>query len=82
MSYIDGFVIAVPAANKQKFVAHARQLDPIFIELGAIRVIEFGATTSPTAKSPTSAAQSRPRPKRRWPFRGSSGRTRPRATPP
>jgi uncharacterized protein YbaA (DUF1428 family) len=40
MSYIDGFVIAVPTANKQKFVDHARQLDPIFVELGAIRVIE------------------------------------------
>ena len=40
MSYIDGFVIAVPTANKQKFIEHARQLDPIFIELGAIRVIE------------------------------------------
>ena len=40
MSYIDGFVIAVPTANKQKFIEHARQLDPIFIELGAIRVVE------------------------------------------
>ena len=39
MSYIDGFVIAVPTANRQKFIEHARQLDPIFIELGAIRVI-------------------------------------------
>lgn len=38
MSYIDGFVIAVPTANKQKFMEHARQFDPIFIELGAIRV--------------------------------------------
>ena len=28
MSYIDGFVIAVPTANKQKFIEHARQLDP------------------------------------------------------
>jgi len=41
MSYIDGFVIAVPTANKQKFIEHARKLDPIFIELGAIRVIEW-----------------------------------------
>lgn len=28
MSYIDGFVIAVPTANKQKFIDHARQGDP------------------------------------------------------
>jgi uncharacterized protein YbaA (DUF1428 family) len=40
MSYIDGLVIAVPTADKQKFIEHARQLDPSFIELGAIRVIE------------------------------------------
>ena len=50
MSYIDGFVIAVPAANKQKFVAHARQLDPIFIELGAIRVIEAWGGDVPDGK--------------------------------
>ncbi|WP_152983917.1 DUF1428 family protein, partial [Stenotrophomonas pavanii] len=24
MSYIDGFVLAVPTANKEKFLAHAR----------------------------------------------------------
>ncbi|PIG08894.1 uncharacterized protein DUF1428 [Comamonas sp. 26] len=42
MSYIDGFVIAVPTANKATFIVHARKLDPIFIELGAIRVIGGG----------------------------------------
>ena len=50
MSYIDGFVIAVPTANKQKFVEHARQLDPIFIELGAIRVIEGWGDDVPDGK--------------------------------
>ncbi|WP_141455960.1 DUF1428 domain-containing protein [Pseudoxanthomonas sp. z9] len=40
MSYIDGFLIAVPNANKEKFIAHAGEFDPIFMELGAIRVIE------------------------------------------
>lgn len=40
MSYIDGFVIAVPTANKQKFVDHAKTVDSVFIEMGAIRVIE------------------------------------------
>ena len=38
MSYIDGFVIAVPDANRAQFIAHAGTFDPIFIELGAIRV--------------------------------------------
>ena len=50
MSYIDGFVIAVPTANKQKFIEHARKLDPIFIELGAIRVIEGWGDDVPDGK--------------------------------
>jgi uncharacterized protein YbaA (DUF1428 family) len=40
MSYIDGFVIAVPTANKQKFIDHARHGDGVFIEFGATRVVE------------------------------------------
>jgi uncharacterized protein YbaA (DUF1428 family) len=40
MSYIDGFVIAVPTANKQKFLDHAKLGDSVFIDLGATRVIE------------------------------------------
>ena len=38
--YIDGLVIAVPKANRQKFIDHAGQADPFFIEMGAIRAIE------------------------------------------
>ncbi|SMC86573.1 DUF1428 domain-containing protein [Primorskyibacter flagellatus] len=40
MSYIDGFVIAVPTANKQKFIDHAKLGDSVFIDLGATRVVE------------------------------------------
>ena len=40
MPYLDGFVIAVPNANRQKFIDHARQFDPVFIEFGALRVVE------------------------------------------
>ena len=50
MSYIDGFVIAVPTANKQKFIEHARHFDPLFIELGAIRVIEGWGDDVPDGK--------------------------------
>jgi uncharacterized protein YbaA (DUF1428 family) len=50
MAYIDGFVIAVPTANKQSFIEHARKLDPIFIELGAIRVVEGWGDDVPTGK--------------------------------
>ncbi|MEE2566222.1 DUF1428 domain-containing protein [Hyphobacterium marinum] len=40
MSYIDGFVIAVPTANKQKFIDHAKLGDSVFTDLGALRVVE------------------------------------------
>jgi len=40
MGYIDGFVIAVPTANKQKFFDHAELGDSVFIDLGATRVVE------------------------------------------
>ena len=30
MSYVDGFVIAVPTVNKQALIDHAGQFDPIF----------------------------------------------------
>ena len=40
MAYIDGFVIAVPTANKQKFIDHASESDAMFVEYGATRVLE------------------------------------------
>lgn len=43
MSYIDGFVIAVPTANKQKFIDHAKLGDGVFIDLGATRILECWA---------------------------------------
>lgn len=50
MSYIDGFVIAVPNANKEKFVEHARMFDPLFIEFGALRVLEAWGDDVPDGK--------------------------------
>ena len=50
MSYIDGFVIAVPTANKQKFIDHARHFDAMFLELGATRVIECWGDDVPEGK--------------------------------
>jgi uncharacterized protein YbaA (DUF1428 family) len=47
MAYIDGFVIAVPKANKQKFIDHATNADSMFIEMGAIRVLECWADDVP-----------------------------------
>src|SRR5690606_22100668 len=40
MTYVEGFVIAVPTANKQKFIDHARLGDAAFIDHGAARVLE------------------------------------------
>src|SRR5204862_6693275 len=40
MSYIDGFVIAVPKQNKQKFIEHAKRADPVFMEPGATGRLE------------------------------------------
>ena len=50
MSYIDGFVIAVPTANKQKFIDHARSSDSVFMELGALRIIECWGDEVPEGK--------------------------------
>ena len=50
MSYIDGFVIAVPTANKQKFIDHANTGDPLFLELGATRVLECWGDDVPAGK--------------------------------
>ena len=40
MTYIEGFVIAVPTASKQKFIDHANQGDAVFMDHGATRVLE------------------------------------------
>lgn len=50
MSYIDGFVIAVPTANKDKFIAHAKMGDSVFIDLGATRVVECWGDDVPDGK--------------------------------
>ncbi len=50
MYSIYGFVIAVPTAKKQQFIDDARQLDPIFLELGALRVIEGWGDDVPDGK--------------------------------
>ncbi len=47
MSYIDGFVIACLKGNRQKFIDHANTSDTMFIEMGALRVIECWADDVP-----------------------------------
>jgi uncharacterized protein YbaA (DUF1428 family) len=48
MTYVDGFVIACPKANKDKFIAHAKLGDSVFIDYGALRVVECWGDDVPT----------------------------------
>ena len=38
--YIEGFVAAVPTANKAKYIEHAREATGYFKSLGATRLVE------------------------------------------
>jgi len=40
MSYVDGFVAAVPESNKDKFIAHAKIMAAVFKDYGALRVVD------------------------------------------
>lgn len=40
MTYVDGFVAAVPRANKEQYIVHARAAAELFKDWGATRVVE------------------------------------------
>ena len=40
MTYIDGFVAAVPVENKELYLEHARITSPVFKKYGALRVVD------------------------------------------
>jgi uncharacterized protein YbaA (DUF1428 family) len=50
MSYIDGFVMAVPSTKKDQFIAHANDGDSVFMECGATRVVECWGDDVPEGK--------------------------------
>ena len=50
MTYIDGFVLAVPTAKKQEFIDMARSIDGIFMDLGATRILECWGDDVPDGK--------------------------------
>lgn len=50
MSYIDGFVIAVPKSNKEAFITHADKADHVFLEMGATRILECWGDDVPHGK--------------------------------
>ena len=40
MTYVDGFVAAVPTANRKTYEKHARDAAPGFKEYGALKLVE------------------------------------------
>lgn len=50
MDYIDGYVLAVPTANKDKYFEMARKCVPIFREYGAIGMVECWGDDVPEGK--------------------------------
>lgn len=50
MPYVDGFVLAVPTANREKYEAVARKFDAMLVEHGALRVVEAWGEDVPHGK--------------------------------
>jgi uncharacterized protein YbaA (DUF1428 family) len=50
MAYIEGFVAAVPAANKEAYRKHAAEAAPLFEEFGATRMVETWGDDVPDGK--------------------------------
>lgn len=48
--YVDGFVVAVPTANKEKYREHAENAVPIFKEFGMTRMVEAWGDDVPDGK--------------------------------
>ena len=51
MDYIDGFVAAVPTANREKYRQHAEAFAEVFKENGALRYVEAWGDDVPTGKT-------------------------------
>src|SRR5438477_383334 len=50
MAYIDGFVAAVPAANKDAYRKHIAEVAPLFKEFGVTRMVENWGDEVPDGK--------------------------------
>ena len=50
MKYVDGFVVAVPAANKEAYHRLAAAATPLFKEFGATRIVECWGDDVPDGK--------------------------------
>jgi uncharacterized protein YbaA (DUF1428 family) len=50
MTYIDGFVAAVPTANKDAYLKHVKSVQGMFLKNGATRLVETWADDVPHGK--------------------------------
>ena len=50
MSYIDGFVVPVPKGNRERYQELAARAAPIFLEHGALRMVESWGNDVPVGK--------------------------------
>jgi uncharacterized protein YbaA (DUF1428 family) len=50
MNYIDGFIAAVPSANREKYRKHAEAMAAIFKQHGALKVVECWGDDVPEGK--------------------------------
>ena len=50
MNYIDGYVLAVPTANREAYISMANTAAAIFKEVGALRVVESWGDDVPPGK--------------------------------
>lgn len=50
MSYIDGFLVAVPTANKQDYIRHAKAAAVVLKEYGALSLVENWGDDVPEGK--------------------------------
>jgi uncharacterized protein YbaA (DUF1428 family) len=50
MTYVDGFVVAVPTANRELYQQHAQSAAAVFKEYGALSVVECWGDDVPEGK--------------------------------
>ena len=50
MSYVDGFVIPVPAGNREAYLASSRKMTSVLKRLGALRVVDCWGSDVPDGK--------------------------------
>jgi uncharacterized protein YbaA (DUF1428 family) len=79
MAYIDGFILAVPHANKQTYIGMETKFGPLFKRFGATSfVVAWGDDVA--VGTLTSFPRAVQMAERMWCSAGSHGRIKPRAT--